>query len=80
MFSAGDDELLIELVRKYRVLYDLSDPNYMDTEYKYEKWEAMAGQLKKGRLVQNTFVKQEWRTEEQNLSRLPLVYILGNCM
>jgi hypothetical protein len=41
-----DDEHLIEHVRQYEVLYDLSNPKYMDTSYKNQIWEKIAEQLK----------------------------------
>jgi len=41
-----DDEHLIECVRQYEVLYDLSNPKYMDTSYKNEIWSKIAELLK----------------------------------
>lgn len=41
-----DDEHLIECVRQYEVLYDLSNSKYMDTSYKNEIWSKIAEQLK----------------------------------
>lgn len=40
-----DDEFLIEYVRQYEVLYDLSNPRYMDAYHKNEIWRTIAEQL-----------------------------------
>jgi len=41
-----DDEHIIECVRQYEVLYDLSNSKYMDTSYKNEIRSKIAEQLK----------------------------------
>jgi len=46
-----DDEQLIECVRQYEVLYDLSNPKYMDTSYKNEIWSKIAEQLKSNGVI-----------------------------
>jgi hypothetical protein len=40
-----NDEKLIELVRKYPVLYDLSHAKYMDTDYKNTIWSKIAEEM-----------------------------------
>ena len=40
-----NDEKLIELVRKYPVLYDLSHAKYMDTDYKNTIWNKIAEEM-----------------------------------
>lgn len=40
-----NDEKLIELVRKYPVLYDLSHSKYMDTDYKNTIWSKIAEEM-----------------------------------
>lgn len=40
-----NDEKLIELVRGYPVLYDLSNAKYMDSEYKNEIWGKIGTEL-----------------------------------
>lgn len=41
-----NDEKLIELVRIYSVLYDLSHPKYMDTDFKNTIWAKKAEEMK----------------------------------
>ncbi len=41
-----DDEVLIEFVRKNSVLFDLSNPKYMDTEYKNGVWNKIGIEMK----------------------------------
>lgn len=40
------DEKLIELVRNYPVLYDLSNPKYMDTDFKNNIWSKIGEEMK----------------------------------
>lgn len=40
-----NDEKLIELVRRYPVLYDLSHAKYMDTDYKNTIWNKIAEEI-----------------------------------
>jgi len=40
-----NDEKLIELVRKYSVLYDLSHPKYMNTDFKNIIWTKIAEEM-----------------------------------
>lgn len=42
-----DDENLIEFVRKYPVLYDLSNPKYMDSSFKNEIWIKIEEKIQK---------------------------------
>lgn len=52
-----DDEQLIECVRQYEVLYDLSNPKYMDISYKNEIWSKIEEQLKSdGKLYLKKYV------------------------
>ncbi|CAH2268702.1 transcription factor Adf-1-like [Pararge aegeria] len=39
------DEKLIECVKKYPVLYDMSDPKYLDSKYKISVWTAIASEI-----------------------------------
>lgn len=41
-----DDELLIELVRSYPALYDLSNRKYMDSNFKQELWKKIGEEMK----------------------------------
>ncbi|XP_014255072.1 uncharacterized protein LOC106669821 [Cimex lectularius] len=41
-----NDKKLIELVRNYPVLYDLSNPKYMDTEFKTNIWNKIGEEMK----------------------------------
>lgn len=41
-----NDEKLIELVRNYPVLYDLSNPKYMDTNFKNNIWTKVGEEMK----------------------------------
>ena len=41
-----NDEKLIELVRNYPVLYDLSNPKYMDTDFKNTLWSKIGAEMK----------------------------------
>lgn len=41
-----DDKNLIECVQHYEVLYDLSNPKYMNTPYKNKIWNKIAKQIK----------------------------------
>ena len=41
-----DDELLIELVRNHPVLYDLSQPKYMDSNFKQDIWNKIGEEMK----------------------------------
>lgn len=40
-----NDEKLIELVRGHSVLYDLSHPNYMNTDFKNIIWAKIAEEM-----------------------------------
>lgn len=40
-----DDDLLIECVRQYEVLFDPSHPKYMDFSYKNDVWNEIGDQL-----------------------------------
>ena len=40
-----DDEKLIECVRKYPVLYDMSNPKYLDSKYKISIWNSIASEI-----------------------------------
>lgn len=40
-----NDEKLIELVRRYPVLYDLSHTKYMDTDFKNTIWRKIAEEI-----------------------------------
>ena len=42
-----DDEQRIEFVRKNLVLYDLSNPKYMDRSFKNEIWIKIGGEIEK---------------------------------
>lgn len=47
-----NDEKLIELVREYPVLYDLSHSKYMDTGFKNNIWARIAKEMKQdGKLI-----------------------------
>jgi len=49
------DEKLIELVRKYPVLYNLSHAKYMDTDYKNTIWSKIAEEMETtGKKIRNT--------------------------
>lgn len=41
-----NDEQLIELVRQYPAIYDLSHAKYMDTTYKCDIWNKIAKEIK----------------------------------
>ncbi|KAF0750463.1 transcription factor Adf-1-like [Aphis craccivora] len=47
-----NDEKLIELVRKYPVLYDLSHAKYMDTDYKNTIWSKIAEEIETTKIHQ----------------------------
>ncbi|CAH1994289.1 unnamed protein product [Acanthoscelides obtectus] len=42
-----DDEKLIELVRKYPVIYNTSNSKYLDTKYKLEIWKKIGEEIQK---------------------------------
>lgn len=42
-----NDEQLIECVRQYPILYDLSNPKYMDIAFKNEIWSKIGEEMKK---------------------------------
>lgn len=44
-----NDEQLIELVRGYPVLYDQSDPKYMDSDFKNTIWSKIGEIMKTDR-------------------------------
>lgn len=51
-----NDEELIELVRQYSVIYDLSHSKYMDNTYKLNIWKKIAHQMKSdGKYIFNHF-------------------------
>ena len=41
-----EDELLIELVRNYPALYDLSNQKYMDSNFKQDTWKKIKEEMK----------------------------------
>lgn len=41
-----NNERLIEAVRKYPALYDMSDEKYMDTNYKSSLWVKISEEIK----------------------------------
>ena len=45
-YKKMDDELLIELVRNYPVLYDLAQPKYMDSNFKKDIWNNIGEEMK----------------------------------
>lgn len=45
VFTKMNDEKLIELVRRYPVLYDLSHAKYMDTDHKNTIWSKIAEEM-----------------------------------
>lgn len=49
-----NDEKLIELVREYPVLYDLSHPKYMDTDHKNCIWNKFVEEI--GTTGKDTYV------------------------
>ena len=49
-----DDELLIELVRNHPVLYDLSQPKYMDSNFKQDIWNKIGEEMKVDAILENT--------------------------
>lgn len=40
-----DDEKLIECVRKYSCIYDMTDPKYLDTNHKSVTWKNIGEDL-----------------------------------
>ena len=41
-----DDEKLIECVRKYPAIYDMSHPKYLDNNYKSSLWKKISEEMK----------------------------------
>jgi hypothetical protein len=41
-----NDEHLIELIRSYPVLYDLTQPKYMDSSFKTDIWNTIGKEMK----------------------------------
>lgn len=46
LFTKMNDELVIELVRSHPVLYDLSQPKYMDSSLKQRIWINIGQEMK----------------------------------
>jgi hypothetical protein len=46
-FSSEFDEILIELLRKYEELYDMSNKKYSDNAWKEKLWGHIGEELKK---------------------------------
>ncbi|KAI4470067.1 madf domain transcription factor [Holotrichia oblita] len=57
-----DDEQLIELVRRYPVLYDLSHSKYMDSKLKLDIWSSIGKELK----VSGASCKSRWNNIRDN--------------
>lgn len=52
-----NDEKLIEQVRNYPSLYDLSNPKYMDTDFKNTLWSKIGEEIKTtGKKIRNTSI------------------------
>lgn len=45
IFSSAEDDMLIEIVEKNRVLFDSSDPKHKDLNYKDSIWEDIGKKL-----------------------------------
>ncbi|XP_053995492.1 uncharacterized protein LOC128885458 [Hylaeus anthracinus] len=60
-----NDEQLIELIRQYPALYDLSDSKYMDTTYKINVWNKIGAWMKEDVSV----CKARWNNIRDNYRR-----------
>jgi len=56
VFSSEMDEKLIELVRKYEELYDMSNKKYSDSVWKEKLWGQIGEELKKSGNFQCSFI------------------------
>ena len=49
-----DDDKLIEYVRKYPVIYDMSHPKYLDNSYKLSLWKKVSSSYRATAIAANS--------------------------